>query len=253
MPPEVGPEDLPAVEDFKDCVVAFVDILGFDKKVRSIENDADFFEVGRIMYAAQQTAAGISDSRGVLEDFTITAISDSIIVSVPYSSPVCTVGLLQILQNFQYELIATGLKTLVRGFIDRGPMYHKDGLVFGAGYSDAYHGEGNVGGAPRIVLSPKLVEDGRQKIADTDTTGKITAFDYLREDTSDGFFFVDYFRPNGIQQILPKDQLREERTVIKEFIDTGLQRYAEDYRVLPKYKWLRNYCSETAIYYGEEA
>lgn len=249
MQPKLSPEDLPSIADFKDSMVAFVDILGFDKRARSIASEADFFEVGKVLFAAQQTALGITNSDGDLQDFTLTAISDSIIVSVPYESPVCAVGLLHILQHIQYEFIATGLNTLVRGYVARGPIYHKNGLIFGSGYSNAYQGERLIGSAPRIVFSPDLIKDGLSKIANKDTAGLISAFDLLQEDESDGFYFVDFLRPNGIQSNIPKDQLFKEREVIKNFIDANLELYKGDYEVLPKYKWLKSYFKKSEAYY----
>ena len=40
----------PSHEDFKDSLVGFIDLLGFDQHVRAIQNSADFFEVGKLLY-----------------------------------------------------------------------------------------------------------------------------------------------------------------------------------------------------------
>ena len=199
------------------------------------------------------TADNLSNSGEILKGFKFTAISDSLIVSVPFKDPICTVGLLHLLHNIQYELLATSFQTLVRGYINRGPIYHKDGLLFGSGYSDAYKGEGIIGNAPRIVLSPDVVKDAKRVIGNYSGKKKmISALDFLREDKSDGFYFIDYLKPIGSQSALPKKQLIEERNLIIGFIKKNLSQFSGDYKVLPKYKWLENYFNISSTYFSEE-
>jgi len=40
--------NFPKYEDFADCMVAFIDILGFDSRVRNIKSREDFFEIGKL-------------------------------------------------------------------------------------------------------------------------------------------------------------------------------------------------------------
>ena len=47
--------NIPNHEDFKDSLVAFVDILGFDNKIREISKKDDFFEIGKLLYAIKKT------------------------------------------------------------------------------------------------------------------------------------------------------------------------------------------------------
>ncbi|MCK4841998.1 MAG: hypothetical protein KAT04_08955 [Methylococcales bacterium] len=242
--------NLPNHEDFKDSLVAFIDILGFDNKIRDISCKDDFFEVGKLLYATKKTSDNLSRSGGILKDYKFTAISDSIIVSVPFTDPVCTVGMLSILHNLQYELLATDFKTLIRGYITKGSVYHKDGVIFGAGYSDAYKGERMIGGAPRIVVDPKIVKSGRRVVDAYDGESKmVTIFDYLSEDISDGFYFIDYLKPVGSQRELPNEQLLFERESIKEFVMQSLSKYDDVHSIRPKYKWLENYFLNSAVYF----
>jgi len=244
-------DNLPNYEDYKDSLVAFIDILGFDKKARRISNGDDFFEVGKLLYATQKTAEGLSQAGDILEEFRFTAISDSIIVTVPFKNKICTTGMLHILHKIQYEMLGTEFKTLVRGYITRGPVYHKNGLIFGAGYSDAYKGERKIGGAPRIVLDPKIVKDAERVIRSIESTEKqVTALDFLTEDKSDGFHFIDYLKPIGSQEELPKQQLCGERESIKKFIDVSLSKYQDECMIYAKYKWLEQYFDSTEKYYG---
>lgn len=246
-------ENFPKHVDFVDSLVGFIDLLGFDQRVRSIRNPPEFFEIGKLLYTMKVTADNFNNSNDIFKDFKFTAISDSLIVSVPFKDPICTVGLLHLLHNIQYELIATSFQTIVRGYINRGPIYHKDGLLFGAGYSGAYKGEGMIGNAPRIVLSPDVVKYAKQVINNYSGEQKIiTALDFLKEDKYDGFYFIDYLKPIGAQSDLPKEQLMKERSVIKDFIEKKLLEFDSNYNVLPKYKWLENYFDTSKIYFQDK-
>jgi hypothetical protein len=243
-------ENFPKFEDFTDSLVAFIDVLGFDQRARSIKDENDFFEVGNLLYTTNLIAQNLSNVGGVLENFRVTAISDSIIATVPFSDPVCTVGMLNILHNIQYEMVATNFKTLVRGYICRGPVYHKGGLLFGSGYSEAYKGEKTIGSAPRIILAPEVVNDAIRVISQYSGKEKmVTALNYLQQDNCDGFYFIDYLKPVGTQSVLPKEQLLEERAAIKSFIEEALHKYRDDHGILPKYKWLENYFYRSASYF----
>jgi hypothetical protein len=241
---------LTTYEDYEDSLVGFIDLLGFDQRARGIQNRADFLEVWELLNSIKATADNLTKSIGILNSFNVTAISDSLIVSVPFKDPICTYGMLYILHHLQYALVATSFQTLVRGFIDRGPIYHKDGLLFGAGYSDAYKGERMIGYAPRIVLSPNVVKYGKYVINNySGDQKKLSAFDFLQEDKSDGFYFIDYLKPVGAQSVFSKKQIMEDRELIKKFIRDNLLKYDSDYSVLPKYKWLENYFNHSSLYF----
>ncbi len=247
-------KDLPVYSDYKDSLVAFVDILGFNQKVKSIKNSDDFFEIGKLLCATKATADNLNNAEGILQNFKLTSVSDAIIVTVPLHDTICTTGLVQLLHNIQYELIATNFKSLIRGYISRGPVYHKNGLLFGAGYCDAYAAEKDFGGAPRIVISPNIIEDAKRVVSGYSGQEKmVSIFDFIREDSSDGFYFVDYLKPVGIPALLPKEQLINERNSVKTFIETCLDKYKRDYSIWRKYKWLENYFKESSHYFEAES
>jgi len=242
--------ELPDYDDFKDSLVAFVDVLGFDKRVRDISCRESFFELGKLLYATKATAEALSKSDDVLKGFNVTAISDSIIVTIPFNDPICTVGMLQVLHNIQYEMLGTDFKTLVRGHISRGKVYHKNGLIFGPGYSDAYKSEQKMGGAPRIVLDSNIVSDAKLVIDSLPEGDKsITVFDYLKKDASDNSYFIDYLKPVGGTSALPREQLLSERESINDFINESITKYEGQPSVKEKYSWLREYYEYTEVYY----
>lgn len=188
---------IPKYEDYVDSLVAFIDILGFDSKVRAINSKDDFIRVAALLAALKATADSFDGKDPLLKDFTITSISDSVIVTIPYSSPICTVAMLLLIQKIQYDLMATKFKTLLRGYICRGPVYHKNQVVFGKGYSTAYKKEQAIGHAPRVVVDPQIVTTGK-KVVENYKGNKENVdhiFNHLIRDASDGYYFVDYLRP----------------------------------------------------------
>jgi len=242
--------NFPKYEEYLDCMVAFIDILGFDSRVRNIKSREDFFEVGKLLYTLKETAKGFSKENTILKNFQVTAISDSVIVTMPYHDPGCAMALITILHNFQYELIATSFETLTRGYITRGNVFHRDDIIFGLGYSEAYRKEREAGHAPRIVVDPTIVKDGKEKVSRYKGKEKVDhIFNYITEDTCDGYYFIDYLKPVGVQTVLPQEQLRQERMNIKQFLERNLLKHSENEKIYRKYKWLENYLQKTEHYF----
>lgn len=243
-------DNFPKYEDFIDCMVGFVDILGFDSRVRNIQSHEDFFEIAKLLFTIKGSANIFNENKGLLKTLRITAISDSIIVTMPYHDPVCRIALIKILHQFQYVLLATDFKTLLRGYITRGTVYHRYNFIFGKGYSDAYIKEKEIGHAPRIVIDPSLVEDARKKISNYKPRQKEDhIFKYITEDSCDGYFFIDYLKPVGGGANLSKEQLHSERSEIKTFLESNLYNYRDNEKIFRKYKWLENYFSLSSNYF----
>lgn len=236
--------NLSQYEDFKESIVAFVDILGFDKRIRSIDSQDDFFKISKLSTALKEFAFHLSKEREVFKDFELTAVSDCLVISVLYENDIATYGLLTILHSFQYQLIATSFKTLVRGYITKGKVYHKNGILFGEGYSNAYKFESELGGPPRIIVSPDIISEANKAIrkSKVEQDSKIiTIFDFLIQDPSDGMYFIDYFNPVGTQALLSEEQLRDEMISVKKFILEQIDFSAQNINLLQKYNWLNWY------------
>jgi len=242
--------NIPKYEEYTDCMVAFIDILGFDSRIRNIKSREDFFEVGKLLFALKETERSFNENKDLFKNLTITAISDSIIITMPYHDSICAMAIITVIQKFQYDLIATSFATLLRGYLTRGHVYHKDRIIFGNGYSEAYRKEREIGHAPRIVIDPKIIEDGRKKVLNYKGKEKVDhIFNYLIQDTCDGYYFIDYLKPVGLQIGISREKLIAERNVIKVFIENGLKFYRDDEKITRKYKWLNNYFSLTEHYF----
>jgi len=232
----------PEYENFVDSVVAFVDILGFDSRVRNIKAVAEFSAVAKVVHTIYKAAKNLDEDYRWLRNIHATAISDSLIVTIPFSDPFHPlIAIVSMLRAVQYIML-TEHQTLLRGFITSGPVYHKNNIIFGRGYSDAYKGEQNAGHAPRIVFDPLLVEEAKSANMDTSLEN---IFDYIIEDPSDGEHFVDYLRAGGMGSTMQESIV--ERQWIRKFIQERLVS-EKDRKIIRKYKWLQNYFLITEKY-----
>lgn len=247
--------NVPKHEDYVDSLVAFVDILGFDSKVRAINSKDDFLRVAALLAALKATADSFDGQDPFFKDFTITAISDSVIITIPFSSPICTIAILLLIQKVQYDLMATKFKTLMRGYICRGHVYHKNQIIFGKGYSDAYKKEQAIGHAPRVVVDPQIITAGKKVVenykGDKEKVDHI--FNHLLRDASDGYYFVDYLKPLETQLGKVNKEYIEERDGVKTFVKDAIIRYQDDEGIVRKYEWLSNYISLTEHYFQDNS
>jgi hypothetical protein len=182
---------LPAYEEYRDSLVAFVDVLGFDNDARNIQSEREFENISSLLFSFKQTAASYNQDRSLLKNYEMTTMSDSVVVSMPYDDSICAMSLMITLHGMQYDLLATPHRRLLRGFLTRGRVYHHNSIVFGEGYSRAYEGQGKVGHAPRIVVDPAVVQDAKEKVHAYKGTQKMAhVFKYLKQDPSDGLYFT---------------------------------------------------------------
>lgn len=182
---------------------------------------------------------------GMLQDLQATAVSDSLIISIPSTNKVAASALIAAMHGFQYGLLWPG-RHLLRGYMALGRLYHKDEFVFGDGYIRAWKGEqGLTNGSPRIVLDPELANYTLSWADRESQEGKVSAFDSLRQDSCDGLWFIDYLKPVGTRNKDNPEKLRTAREEIREWIKNQKEVYQADHRVSSKYHWLEQYEAAT--------
>lgn len=237
----IDPADRPKFSDYEDSFVAFVDLLGFTEVVRAIKSGRDFDRLGLLLFALKKEAEAYSAADGHLTEVTATAVSDSIVFTVPFSAPAAAMKFIAMLHYLQYNLIAT-FQAPLRGFVSRGSVYHQDGILFGTGYLDAYNGEVSIKGPPRIVVDHQIIAAARNVIdAQQSLDGKVSIFTYLVED-EDGNFFIDYLKPVGAVGNNPDIDIRAEHEAIREFAAQRVQHFEHNEKIRSKYEWLLAYC-----------
>ena|ERR1700682_528226 len=153
-------------DNFQECAVAFLDILGF----KTIISDAEESPVG---------LQRLVDLRKVLDDHVdfdnstvhpnvppsmrpkYLFVSDSIIFSAPLKYDQYDGLDIVIVKCIQVAQKILQLGHLVRGGVSVGKVWHDDKNIFGSGYIDAYGMEGKAI-HPKILLSKHASEIWRQ-------------------------------------------------------------------------------------------
>ncbi len=182
---------------YEECVVAYMDILGFAEMVRRSEEDAEAFR--RILESMQIVNAIPSGGKkgvgGARRDMPIHSrfFSDSLVFFVK-PKPSHIAQLFFVLRYLQDRLWQRHI--CLRGAIAKGKMYwpaNDDNITVGQGLVEAYRIESTVAIYPRIVVSDTLY----RYIADSEAPANPFAKDrdtslthYIATD-ADGVRFLD--------------------------------------------------------------
>lgn len=228
-------------EDYRDSLVVFADVLGMQREILSIDDDQSLNTVARVLQLLQELARFWSRMDGSMGELQATAVSDSLIISIPWDSKVGATALSLAMHYFQYDLLLRG-GCLLRGYMAQGKLYHRDELVFGEGHIRAWRGERELkNGPPRIVIDPELVTYARERGTDKPPEGNVSTFEYLRQDACDGLWFIDYLKPVGVPGTNSPQELQTARREIREWITKQQDFYQTDHHVASKYHWLEQY------------
>lgn len=187
---------------YEDCVVAFLDILGFSQFVKDSEENPQMLQnLIQAMQAVHAIPSGqkkVSTVGGTQRTIDIRRrfFSDSL-VFFHRTRPDDIPQLLFLIRYIQDQLWAKGY--CLRGSVVRGKMYwlkQDDNVTVGPGMIAAYKAESEVAIYPRITVSPEL----SQYITDTNIQATPFGADerllskYIRRD-ADGVLFLDLLNP----------------------------------------------------------
>jgi hypothetical protein len=237
MPEETGP----TYDSYQDSLIILADVLGMRASIRDIADPETFSAVASVLDLLREQAALWSSTDGRLRDLRASAISDSLVVSLPFRSSVAATALVLAMHDFQYGLLLRKGR-LLRGYMTRGAIYHSSGLLFGDGHLRAFEGEQRQANCPpRIVVDPELIEAARRQGAEHPPSGYATVFDTLRQDSSDGQWFIDYLKPVGLRSVDPEGILRSERARLQETLREQVEAHQKEARIGSKYVWLEAY------------
>lgn len=229
--------------DYKKRFVGFIDLLGFSNQVSSINGEDSFLKVASALELLSTTAELINNNDNLFEDFSITAISDSLIVSVPSDSLSRIYALLSVLHNLQYQLVYGGLRILLRGYLVEGNAYHKNGYIFGDGYMNAYRLESSLKGPPRIMIDPGALT-AIDKLGEISALGKmVSPREFLTVDQYDGATFINYLKPFPSKWLSYGDDFANQRQELEKFILTKIDNSKSNLGIYTKYKWLLQHLS----------
>lgn len=129
-------------------VIAFIDILGFEKALD--KSNSDYSEFDRILttltdlkefFIRTKDSDDVETDKYLDADTHIIQISDSLIISRLLQEQGGIYNMLLDCSFAIHLLISNGF--LCRGAIKYGKMYHRDTTIFGQAYLDAYFAEEN--------------------------------------------------------------------------------------------------------------
>ena len=218
-----------SIIEYRDRVVAFIDILGFERLIRSLSNNPKLFArlnfaLRRIKYIEKSRTL----SNSITSDLEVSVFSDSVAISTKEErifSLVWTVGWLQA------ELMYVGV--LTRGGISVGPTIHEDGILYGEGMLSAYHLESKAAVYPRIVIANDLARKHEKLlknwiVLDADSVTYVNPFKFDAVAGGADELAADGYDPRAVY-------FQEVRKHLINGIATASE---EDH--LAKYRWLAN-------------
>lgn len=220
---------MPEVLEVKNCIVAFIDLLGTSEAIRKDHSDINLYLMNYIYQSAFDMC---SDHSMYKEEIKVKAFSDNIVFGIELPDKfdrenfqACLRNILEMCAYFQIAAFGCGIA--VRGGITVGDFFCNDIFVWGKGLLRAYDLESKIAVYPRIIL-------------DTDVLDLIEEYDsvdgkcHSAEDV-DGVTFLDYLSYLPLQN-------RDEH--IKRSLDDTkiyIANCSENERAVQKWKWIVNY------------
>ncbi len=256
------------MNDYIECFVAFLDILGF----KNIINKSEFAEVQQIFISILENNKAINELKKTektgsdkqkeldLENYNealssakVYIMSDSIVIAVPCKLKESLAAVIDICYMIQLQLYKLETPILLRGAIAKGLFYMgnlavanstENTIVFGKGLVDAYLAQEYYAVYPRVIVA-KDVLSGYKISLDSDFT--------LPVDKEDGYFYLDTLsnflvpddpifgndvdREGDMDYFTEKFEASDSYKSIKKLIDDNLM-YYNDANLRKKYIWL---------------
>lgn len=217
-------------KDYSDRLVAFVDILGFQRLI-SQDNAEALTSINLIDGHLQHVLDVLQKEHDKV--FSIRLFSDCMCISCDYTIENLFYIVFE-LAFIQFIMSRDGI--FLRGALSRGNHFENDRMIFSKGLVNAYHIE-NKAIYPRIVIDGTLVEP----IMDDDN---LYSPYYIQERTKnfiiqspDRYYSVDYLNilyQEGIDQIEALERH-------KDSIEAAAGQNLADSRITDKYRWLAEY------------
>ncbi len=227
---------------YEDRVVAFIDILGFREHVKLTQGDSKH---AKNLHHVLEFISDLKhdNDKGILSQKElgkeVSVFSDSIVISYPLSLASASFYLLLDIIHLQLEMMGLGI--LMRGGVTSGELYHNDNIVYGPAMIEAYELESRRAIYPRIVVNPKVIEEGI-KNALHDPQDELEHLSGLLEKDEDHQLFIDYMYQ--WQEIDNEYHYFEALDMTRTLILDQLK-LQQDPGVLLKYNWLKRYYNNT--------
>ena len=159
---------------YKECYVAFLDILGFKKLIDKSECE-DIFKIFHAVLNFEPHPL-VSNSE-VYNNIRYTIMSDSIVVYIEVEIEDSFIALADVCSQIQMKLSRNNPPIFLRGGISQGTLYHKERILFGTGLTKAYILENTAAIYPRIIfMERKMSTNTKKSKSSEETLEKLRAF-----------------------------------------------------------------------------
>lgn len=225
---------------YEDRIVAFIDILGFQKLIgETVKDGTDNTEKIDTIAHAIEIIRGpiIGDPEHVIgSSKVVTQFSDSLVISFHISEESKVFYTLLEIQRIIMNLVLEGI--LCRGGIAFGRLVHNEKLIFGPAMGEAYKLESQVANYPRVILSEQIINIGiDSRAGHHNETQESEYIKSCLDKDSDGMYYLDYFV--AIHKELPDPVSDYPRYLHKlsKIIEKGLSE--RDLAIKVKYQWMK--------------
>lgn len=230
---------------YREAVVTFIDILGFQSFVKDHTAEEVAGAITRLQQSAQPMASGTTQKNvaRMIDSSRVHAFSDCIVRIRAFEDDddegPTLIQELADLASIQASLSIAGV--FVRGGVTIDKIHSSDSSVFGPGLIRAYKLENELAHVPRIVVDPATIQRFRARsIPKTRMRREITSLRRSIRQADDGLWFVDYLRASAVALGDSDDVLRLLKQH-REQVTGAAQKIDVASSVLPKYLWAAQY------------
>ncbi len=224
--------------NYKNKIVAFVDILGFSEHIhKSQKSDSirlDIYNILRDFHnLSEKSNAFIRMGTSDDNDKKVTTFSDNIVIS--YSEDSSFIEAIYDVGRLQVECLKRGF--FIRGGLTIGEIIHTKEVVFGQALVDAYYLENEIAIYPRIIFTEetllKGIDSRRFRYLNSRLDDKKDIKIFTKQDI-DSLYYIDFLDSIFLEQ----DDLDDQRYI------NGLKKLVnnENEKLKPKQKmdWFKN-------------
>lgn len=176
-------------KEYTSCYIAFIDILGFKKKIDSMACSQIYEIYTRKMKKPLSSIHIGCELCFDMSDVKMKVMSDSICFFVDSNIKNSLVGLIMTCQSFQEQLLLLPEPVFTRGAIVKGDIFSENDIIYGPGFVKAYLMEENNAKYPRIIMTKETIDLSKENTA-SNATSIIT---HCIFPDFDAFYVIDYW------------------------------------------------------------
>lgn len=223
-------------KEYKNCYVAFLDILGFKYMIDHEKCNYIFSIYSLIKKAVEKANFNLNNSDiKAFNEIKYKVMSDSIIIYIEENTPDAFFALIRTCQMLQMLLLSLDTPILIRGGISNGNLFVENDIFFGNGLTQAYLIESTISNYPRIIFTNKLLSEARNNYKEIPIgIDGVSFYKDIDEYNVINFMAIENFFSNSDKDWIAK-YIDNILNCCQTYIDSSY-----DIKVRSKYVWLKN-------------